>query len=290
MMQARDVHASARDRRLIRGEAMPKYEAEELRRERGQLLGRVQDWLETPMLVLAFVWLALFVFEVLRGISPLLEALGIGIWIIFILEFLLGITLAPDKLDYLKRNWLKAIALLAPALRVLRVVRVLRLARLSRLAGVTRGSRLLRVVSSLNRGMRALGNSMGRRGVGYVIVLTLLVVGVGAAGMYGFENDGRDARGFENFGDALWWTAMLMTSLGSNYWPETGAGRILCLLLSLYAVAVFGYVTAVLASFFIGRDAEHEAGELAGQRSIDLLREEIAALRRELASQGRLQN
>lgn len=268
---------------------MPRNEAEELRRERWQLLERIQDWLETPMLVLAFVWLALFVFEVLRGISPLLEALGIGIWIIFALDFLLGITLAPDKSDYLKRNWLKAFALLAPALRVLRVVRVLRIARLSRLAGVSRGSRLLRVVSSLNRGMRALGNSMGRRGVGYVMVLTLLVVGVGAAGMYGFENDGGGARGFENFADALWWTAMLMTSLGSSYWPETGAGRILCLLLSLYAVAVFGYVTAVLASFFIGRDAEDEAGELAGQRSIELLREEIAALRRELASQGRVQ-
>lgn len=266
---------------------MSENERDELRRERGQLLERLQDWLETPMLVLAFIWLAVFVVEVLWGISPLLQALGIGIWIMFALEFLVGIILAPDKTDYLKRNWLKAIALLAPALRMLRVVRVLRLARLSRLAGISSGSRLLRVVSSLNRGMRALGSSMGRRGMGYVVVLTMLVVAVGAAGMYGFENDGRGASGFQDFGDALWWTAMLMTTMGSSYWPHSGAGRILCLLLSLYAFAVFGYVTAVLASFFIGRDAEDHAGEVAGQHSIDLLREEIAALRREIGLQGR---
>jgi voltage-gated potassium channel len=53
-------------------------------------------------------------------------------------------------------------------------------------------------------------------------------------------------------------------------------------LLALYAFAVFGYVTATLASFFIGRDAEDERGELAGQKSINELRAEIAALREEI--------
>lgn len=257
---------------------------EDLRRERGQLLERLQDWLETPMLVLAFIWLALFVVEVVWGAGPVLEALGTAIWIAFLVEFGLGLVLAPDKTDYFRRNWLKALALLAPALRMLRVVRIARLARLSRVAGVARGGRLLRVVSSLNRGMRALGASMGRRGVGYVVVLTLVVVAVGAAGMFALENDRPGEHGFSDFGDALWWTAMLMTTMGSSYWPETGAGRILCLLLSLYAFAVFGYVTAVLASFFVGRDAQDENAEVAGERSVALLRQEIAALRRELGA------
>lgn len=264
---------------------MAAAESQDLRRERGQLLERLQDWLETPMLVLALIWLALFVVEVVWGLSPVLEALGTVIWIMFALEFVLGFVLAPDKTDYLRQNWLKAIALLAPALRMLRVFRIARLARLSRVAGISRGSRLLRVVSSLNRGMRALGASMGRRGMGYVVVLTLVMVAVGAAGMYAFENDGPGAAGFADFGDALWWTAMLMTTMGSSYWPETGAGRILCLLLSLYAFAVFGYVTAVLASFFIGRDAEDGSAEVAGEKSIALLRDDIAALRRELGAQ-----
>ncbi len=44
----------------------------------------------------------------------------------------------------------------------------------------------------------------------------------------------------------------------------------------------FGYVTATLAAFFIGRDAEDETSELAGTKVVEQLRAEIAALRMEL--------
>lgn len=79
--------------------------------ERRELLTRLEDWLETPMLVLGFVWLALLILEFTRGLPPLLEAAGTLIWIIFILDFALKFTLAPDKSDYLKANWLTALAL-----------------------------------------------------------------------------------------------------------------------------------------------------------------------------------
>jgi voltage-gated potassium channel len=55
----------------------------------------------------------------------------------------------------------------------------------------------------------------------------------------------------------------------------------------MYGLAVFGYVTATLATFFIGRDAENEAAELAGEKSVAALRNEIAELREELRSFGR---
>jgi len=252
---------------------------QDLDNERQALLEQLQDWLETPMLVLAFAWLALFVVEVIRGLNPLLEIAGYIIWILFAVEFLLGIVLAPRKLVYVQRNWLKALALLAPALRVFRIFRLLRL---SRAAGMSRGLRWLRMLSSLNRGMRALAASMGRRGFGYVVMLTLIVTLVGAAGMYGFESSLPDGRGLDSYGDALWWTSMVMTTLGSEYWPQTPSGRMLCFFLSLYAFAVFGYVTATLATFFIGSDAENEEAELASAKSIAALRKEIAYLRDEV--------
>jgi voltage-gated potassium channel len=52
--------------------------------------------------------------------------------------------------------------------------------------------------------------------------------------------------------------------------------------LALYAFAVWGYITASLATFFLGRDAEEDAAEIAGQRSIEMLREDIASLRAEV--------
>ena len=48
---------------------------------------------------------------------------GIVVWIIFILDFAIEFTLAPRKLRYLKSNWLTAVSLLVPALRVLRIIR-----------------------------------------------------------------------------------------------------------------------------------------------------------------------
>jgi voltage-gated potassium channel len=252
----------------------PVPEQEALERERYELLQRLEDLLEMPMVVLAFAWLALLIGDLIWGESPTFEAIGAIIWVVFILDFALKFILAPHKLEYLKTNWLTAISLLVPALRIFRVVRLLRLAR------VGRGLRLFRVISSLNRSMRALGATLRRRGFGFVAILTLMVVFAGAAGMYAFENG--VPGGLNSYGEALWWTSMIMTTLGSQYWPQTLEGRVLCVILALYAFAIFGYVTATLASFFLGRDAEESKGELAGSREIAALREELSALREEM--------
>ena len=66
---------------------------------------------------------------------------------------------------------------------------------------------------------------------------------------------------------------MLLTTMGSEYWPRSAEGRFICLLLSVYAFAVFGYITATLASYFVGDDAE---GERARSRKMEA---ELAAIR-----------
>ncbi len=253
-----------------------------LERERYALLHALEDWLETPMVVLAFVWLALLVAELVWGETRAFATLGTVIWAVFIVDFGIKLTLAPHKVRYLRRHWLSAISLAIPALRLFRIARVIRLLRVAR---VGRGLRLVRVVSSLNRGMRALGASLGRRGFGYVAALTALVVFAGAAGMYAFE--GQVPGGLETYGDALWWTTMIMTTLGSQYWPETFEGRVLCIFLALYAFAIFGYVTATLATYFIGRDAESVDAEVAGARDLVDLRREVAALRSDVRALAR---
>ena len=107
---------------------------------------------------------------------------------------------------------------------------------------------------------------------------------LGAAGMLAFEPAGEVPGGFTGYADALWWTGMLLTSLGSEFWPRTLEGRLLCLLLSLYGFAVFGYITASFASFFVGRDAAAPAGEVVGAADLRRLSDEIALLRQDLAA------
>lgn len=51
--------------------------------------------------------------------------------------------------------------------------------------------------------------------------------------MYAFEREVAAENGLDTNGEALWWTAMLLASIGSEYWPQTPEGLMLCLLLSL---------------------------------------------------------
>lgn len=75
---------------------------------------------------------------------------------------------------------------------------------------------------------------------------------------------------------------MVLISLGSDYWPRTPEDRALCFLLALYGFTVFGYLTAMLATFFIGRDAHDDSAEVADAAQIAALHEELRQLRQEL--------
>ena len=55
---------------------------------------------------------------------------------------------------------------------------------------------------------------------------------------------------------------MRVITAGSEYYPLTPEGRGLAFLIALFGYAIFGYVTATLATFFIGRDAEEKDGSV----------------------------
>jgi voltage-gated potassium channel len=246
-----------------------------LQSERWHTLRQLDEWLRTPMLLLSLAWLALIVLDLTVGSSPLASVFTTIIWIIFIVEFAVRWLIAPDKRAFLTHNWLTLIALIVPALRLFRALAIFRAAR---------GLRLLRIVSSANRSMRALQSTLRRRQFGYVTLMTSLVIALGSAGMLSFEPAGEVSGGFESYWDALWWAGMLLTTIGSQFWPVTTEGRVLAFLLSLYGLAVLGYLTATFASFFIGRDAEEDAGPVAGSVELKELKAEVAALRRAIES------
>jgi voltage-gated potassium channel len=259
----------------------------EVQRQRQSLLRRVTAMLDAPMTILSFVWVGLMIVEFTGELSPPLEALNYGIWTLFVLEFVLEFWIAPNKLRYLRKNWLTALSLLLPALRILRTFRALRLMRAARLS---RGVRLVRWLTSVNRGIRATQQAMRRRGLSYVLALTAIIAFGGAAGIYLFENplalreagyvgEGSPPTGIGNYGEGLWWTAMMLTTIGTDYFPRSTEGRVLALLVAVYAFAIFGYITATVASLILRVDqADDTAQALASlQRELTELRETLTA-------------
>ncbi|MBV8197358.1 MAG: two pore domain potassium channel family protein [Candidatus Eremiobacteraeota bacterium] len=127
--------------------------------------------------------------------------------------------------------------------------------------------------------MKILGATMHRRGLAYALLLTATVTFVGAAGMYAFERNLHGGPGINSYGDSIWWTAMVMTTLGSDYFPHTVAGRILCFMLSVFAFSVFGYVTASISSYFINRDADDSRSDVPSAKQLAEVLAEVRALR-----------
>ncbi|MDQ3191686.1 MAG: ion transporter [Bacteroidota bacterium] len=245
--------------------------------QRYRWLIKLSEATEIPLVVLGFAWLILLVIELIWKLTPFLQSVISVIWVIFILDFLVKFFLSPRKWLFLKKNVLTIISLFIPAFRLFRIFTSLRLLRT---IGVIRSIRVIRVIGSINRGMRVLGRTLERRAFGYVVVLTLMICFVGAAAMFAFE---RETGAYQNYWDALWWTAMLLTTIASESWPQTPEGKAVTLLLGLYSLGVLGYLTAMLASFFIGQDTTDKKGHLAGAKQMNEIMDEVKLLREEIS-------
>ena len=268
---------------------MAKESDRPVQRQRWRLLAQLTAAAEIPMAMLSVVWLVLLIIELAIGLSSVLEVVSYIIWGMFVSQFLLEFAIAPAKAIYLKRNWITLLALVLPAFRLLRFVRVFRFIRL---AAAARSLSLIRVLLSLNRGLTTVRRLMARRGFGYVLALTIVVYFVGSAGMVAFEGisrAGNASQGFSSYGHALWWTAMIIATLGTDYWPKTGEGRLLCSVLAIYGFSVFGYITALLATYFIGTDRKRNF-EQPSAPEIRALTSEVETLRRLITKEGHPQS
>ena len=231
--------------------------------------------IEWSLLALNFVWFCILIGELVQGMSPVLYALGTGIWIFFIVYFSVRLAKAKDRLAFLNKNWVFVLAILVS---VLRLVPFLQRLPLVRAATATFGMQTIWIFASADRGMRGLRKAFGRRGVEYAVAFTLIVIVAGAAGMLSCEKESLDPNRIQSYSKALWWTAMQMTNIGSSYSPTTPGGRALCLGISIYAVAMFGYLTALLATVLIGHDTKVPTIETLNQKSIRELKEEMLRL------------
>lgn len=267
--------------------------------ERWELLGHIQAALEPVMVVLGLVFLTILLIDfsgtdLTDAQHAWLDRASWAIYGVFVFDFALRFVVAPSKRRYLRTNWLTALSLALPVLRPLQALRGLRALRAAR---ASRSLSLVRLVGGINRGIRVLRRVARGQTFAYLVALSTLVVLAGAAGVRYFDRDVEGAH-VQSFGDALWWAATLVTTMNVGLEAVSLEARVVGFLLRLYALSVFGYVTAAIATYFIGRDAEarepvavtgaaEPSAEIIGlRREVNALRQELAQLRRELRSAG----
>ncbi len=233
--------------------------------------------LEYPMLFLSFIWLCILIIELVYGTNALLSNLGTGIWTLFIFYFAMRLVTVSNRMTFLKKHWIFVLAILVSVLRFFPYLQPFTLVRA---LTATFGMQVIWIFVSADQGLRSLRRALGRRGAGYALALTFVVVFSGAAGMFHFEGISDDPQAIHSYPKALWWTAMQMTNIGTSYSIRTAGGRIICLGISVYAAAMFGYLTALIATLLIDRDSKDQKAEIASQTSFKEIQEEIIQLRR----------
>ncbi len=247
--------------------------------ERWELLENIQAILEPVMVGLGLVFLGLLLIdystlELSDAASAQLDWASQVIWGIFLVDFAIRFLIAPAKLRFLRGNWLVAVSLALPFLRPFRALRAAR---------ALRSLSLVRLLAGINRGIRVLRAVTRGRQFAFVGFLTILVMLTGALGALFFERGVKRAP-IQSFSDALWWSAAMVTTINNEKYVVSGEARILAILIRIFAVSIFGYVTASIATYLIGstQAAENADGAHLG--------EEIAALRRELVESGLFAN
>lgn len=234
---------------------------------RGSLTqARWRQLADIPLTVAASIFLVVYAYEVIADLRPphdlITEAVMWIIWGLFVVDYIVNLVLAEHRLHWFVTHFYELVIVALPALRPLR---------------------LLRLVTLLAFLQRGAGRALRGRVVIYAAGASLILVFVAALAELDVERHTLGSH-IHDFGDALWWAAVTITSVGyGDVTPVTVEGRVIAVGVMIAGIALLGTVTATLASFFIDRVADttkEESDET--QAAIALLTQEITALRTEL--------
>jgi len=90
----------------------------------------------------------------------------------------------------------------------------------------------------------------------FLLLATLALDAVATVVMYLLEHDDRQS-GFSTLGGALFWTSAQLTTVSSQLPnPVTGLGKVVDILLEVWAISVVALLAGSLASFFTIRHHE----------------------------------
>jgi voltage-gated potassium channel len=221
----------------------------------GTALRRWEQHAEIPLMIGAFVFLIVYAVPILWPQLPpdslrWCRWLAWLAWGVFVVDYVARAILAPDRRSYLIRHWADLLVIALPLLRPLRLLR------------------LIALLSVLNR--RVATRLRGRIAI-YVAGGSLLLAFCAALAELDVERNAPHAT-IVTFGDAMWWAATTMTTVGyGDTYPVTARGRVIAVVLMIGGIALLGTVTATLASWLV------EAVQNEKQEAVDL-RAELTAL------------
>ncbi|WP_137844550.1 potassium channel family protein [Microbacterium sp. 2FI] len=191
-----------------------------------------------PLIIASAVFIVAYSWQVianLEGNAYVVTRIAMAVtWAIFFIDYLVRLLLARARWVWFRGHLFDLAVVALPALRPLRLLKALTVVHvLQRTAGTALRSRLA---------------IYGAGAAAIIIWISALAV---------LDAERRSAESnILDFGDAVWWAFVTITTVGyGDFYPVTGYGRAVAVLLMCGGVAIVGVVTATLASWVIERAA-----------------------------------
>lgn len=179
-------------------------------------------------------------------ISTIVQTLDLVVCALFFANFLLRFRRAPNKASFMRWGWIGLLGCI-PNIDALRV------ALLVPLLGVInqlRGGRLL------DRVLLVIRENKPKSALASALLTTLVLITLASIAIL-IAEDGPEAN-IRTAEDAIWWSVTTMTTVGyGDKYPTTTEGRAVAMAVMFAGVGLFGTLSGLVASLFLGPPREH---------------------------------
>lgn len=204
---------------------------------RHDVVDRIEAITRYPMALLGIVWLVFGIIVVTsdaRGSkSIVLVGSLFGLWLIFLVEYVIRLVVTPNSKGYVKRRWVEPATVLLPPLQGWHLVGIEKMCLI------------------IHEGALRLEAILKHHSLFRVLIAASATLVLGAWMVLLFEENASSSD-ITNFPTALWWAIVTVTTVGyGDKVPMTGGGRIVAAILMLVGIGLIGVLTATVASVFI---------------------------------------
>jgi len=211
-------------------------------------------WTDIPLIALAIGSLPILILELVQdrlseSDQTFITIVNVTLFVAFALDYLIELMLTRDRRHYVRTEWSSLLIALSQGLALLPALGLL---------GVTRVVRGMRPILFVWRlfviGLaesRELRTTLKNHAVSTAFSAAFLVW-ISSAVAFTVVEDVGDGQRVDSFGDALWWSAATISTVGyGDIYPITAVGRCIAVFTMITGVSTFGVVTAKLASILI---------------------------------------
>jgi voltage-gated potassium channel len=222
---------------------------------------------DIPLTIVTILWLPVLIIPLItpvhEAVAETFAIIDYMVWALFALEYGIKMFLSPSRIHFFKTHILDLLIVAVPFFRPMRMARLARLGRLGRVGVV------------LARGIKRARDLLSHKGLHFVL-LTVTMIIFACAGLATVAERSAQGSNIHNFGQALWWSVVTVTTVGyGDHYPVSAFGQGIAVVLMLVGIGLIGILTATVASYFVGQDLSRDNTER------DLMRTELEAARSE---------